>query len=98
MTAVLKQAIHDNRRVLIVLLHAALIALSNYCAFLLRFDGVLPPEHVQPFLNSLPWLLAIRGVIFWPFGLYRGLWRYASLWDLQNIIAASVVSTAAFTA
>lgn len=35
-------------------------------------------------------VLAVQGVIFWRVGLYRGVWRFASIPDLVNIIKASV--------
>jgi len=35
-------------------------------------------------------ILAVQGVIFWRVGLYRGVWRFASIPDLVNIIKASV--------
>src|SRR5687768_3311249 len=36
-------------------------------------------------------VLAVQGLVFWRMGLYRGLWRFASLPDLWNILKASVV-------
>jgi FlaA1/EpsC-like NDP-sugar epimerase len=84
------------RRPLILLVNLALAALSNYCAFLLRFDGVMPPVHVAPFLRVLPLLLVLRLISFRAFRLDEGLWRYTSLWDLRNIIAAATTSSAVF--
>jgi FlaA1/EpsC-like NDP-sugar epimerase len=84
------------RRPLTVLLHLLLVVVSNWLAFILRFDGRFPAEHVEPFWNALPWLIVIRGLTFWPFRLYHGLWRYVSVWDLQNIILAVGASTVVF--
>ena len=78
------------------MLHLGLTLVSYYAAFLLRLDGQLPPEYVVPFVSALPWLLGIRGVTFWAFHLYQGLWRYAGIWDLRNIIFAVILSSAAF--
>jgi FlaA1/EpsC-like NDP-sugar epimerase len=41
----------------------------------------------------LPWVLPIQVFIFWMGGLYKGLWRYASLADLKRL--ALVVGIAA---
>lgn len=85
-----------GRRLIVVAVHLGLIALSNYLAFLLRFDGVIPPPQEPLFVRMLPWLVLTRALTFIPFRLYEGLWRYTSLWDLRNIIAAVTTSTALF--
>ena len=51
------------------------------------------PGHVEVMLFSptVAIVLAAQGLIFWWAGLYRGLWRFASLPDLINIAKASVL-------
>ncbi|WP_133501111.1 polysaccharide biosynthesis protein [Cognatilysobacter terrigena] len=53
---------------------------------------------VEPSAPDLPlWsletalVLTVQGVAFWHVGLYRGLWRFASVPDLWNILKASVI-------
>lgn len=47
-----------------------------------------PPQMVD---RELPVVLATQGLVLWWTGLYRGLWRFASLPDLMNILRASVL-------
>lgn len=86
------------RRILVLGLNIVLILLSNYLAQWLRFDGNIPPDLEVQETVLLVWLLAIRLVLFIPFRLYEGLWRYTGIWDLRNIIAAVVCSSALFYA
>jgi FlaA1/EpsC-like NDP-sugar epimerase len=49
-------------------------------------------------LATLPGVLLVHAVAFWALGLYRGLWRYASLPDLQRILIAVAVAALAVPA
>ncbi len=57
-------------------------------AFWLRFNLEIPPDFAHVMWTRLPWVLAVYSAVFWALGLYRGLWRFASLPDLQRILAA----------
>ena len=79
----------------VIAIHAALIVTASYFAWWLRFDGVVPPRLTNTFAQTVLWALLIRGLVFIPFGLYAGLWRYTSIWDLSRIVAAVVTSSLA---
>ncbi len=64
-------------------------------AFWLRFNLEVPREFLQTALFTLPWVVAVNALLFWRLGLYRGLWRYASLPDLQKIAAAVFIASLA---
>src|SRR5947207_1242882 len=53
-------------------------------------SGTAYDRHI--FLVSLAVLLAVRYAAFIPFGLYRGVWRYAGARDAASIVAAVVLS------
>lgn len=84
------------RRPIIVLLDVGLIILANYFAFSLRYDGSIPEGEIRTFEQTVLALVAIRGVAFATFGLNEGLWRYTSIWDLQNIVGGVLTSTVVF--
>lgn len=71
----------------------ALMLVANVSAFLLRFEGHIPSEHLQRMWQGLP----LVAVVYWAglvgFGVHRGLWRYVGLSDLAKIFWAAIVST-----
>lgn len=85
--------IDHMRRAIVVIIHLLLVAFANYAALWLRFDGAIPSDNWSPWLKALPWVIAIRALIFVPFRLYEGLWRYTSIWDLRNIVFAVTLSS-----
>jgi FlaA1/EpsC-like NDP-sugar epimerase len=73
-----------------VFLHDLLIIpVAWLAAYWLRFnlDGI-PPEFLRSALSMLPLALVAQGGLFWYFGLYRGVWRFASVPDLVRIVQA----------
>ena len=78
----------------LILAHGALIAVANYAAWWLRFDGAIPSELLLGLALTLPWVVLVRLVTFVPFGLYSGLWRYTGIWDLWRIVLAVFTSSA----
>jgi FlaA1/EpsC-like NDP-sugar epimerase len=64
-------------------------------AYWLRFNlDTIPPEFLSGALQALPWVLPIQAGVYWLFGLYRGVWRFASIPDLVRITKAVLVGTA----
>jgi FlaA1/EpsC-like NDP-sugar epimerase len=86
----------SNRGVLILVAHAALIVLANYLAFWLRFDGAIPDGYRALWLDTIPWLVVLRGLTFFPFHIYEGVWQYVGIRDLRAILAGVFSSTVVF--
>src|SRR6476646_3133691 len=55
----------------------------------LRFNLELREPFVTDMWLTLAWILPLQAAIFLSLGLYRGLWRFASLSDLQRIVLAA---------
>jgi len=86
-----------NPRTLAAFLHDLVAAaLAWMLAFSLRFNFEVPAEFALSARHSLLWVLPMFGMLFFVFGLYRGLWRFASLSDLQHLVSA-VLSGALLT-
>lgn len=54
--------------------------------------GMVANPPATPLWNTETLLVLIaQGIVFWQIGLYRGLWRFASVPDLWNILKACVL-------
>ena len=85
-----------NHRALLAFLHdVAASALAWGLAFWLRFNLDVPTEFRTSMWNTIVLSMPLHAVLFWMFGLYRGIWRYASLPDLQRILVACVIGALA---
>lgn len=84
-----------NPRSMLAMLHDLTAAtLAWIFAYWLRFNFEPPPHFVDEMLHTLTWVVPLQGIIFWRFGLYRGLWRYASVVDLRRISLALLTAAA----
>jgi FlaA1/EpsC-like NDP-sugar epimerase len=68
-------------------------ALAWMAAFWLRFNFDVPADYMATALETLPLVVLANALLFWRLGLYRGLWRYASLPDLQKILVSVGLAT-----
>jgi FlaA1/EpsC-like NDP-sugar epimerase len=76
------------RRLLAFAHDLAAAGIAWLAAFWLRFNLEIPPEYLRTAFDTLPMVLGASGVVFWALGPYRGLWRFASLPDLQRIVVS----------
>lgn len=84
---------HNRRFYLVLAADLVIFVMAFVGAYLLRFDFVLEPFYRTQILRLLPLLLPGKVVIFFLFGLYRGMWRYTSRGDLWRLGQAGIVST-----
>jgi len=84
-----------NRNLLLLLSWDALIVVSSfYASALFRFDFIVPNglKTLLTFPNFI-FLIILKIFCFRLFILYRGMWRYTSVWDMANIIKANILSS-----
>jgi FlaA1/EpsC-like NDP-sugar epimerase len=79
-----------NWRAALAFLHDACMAAVAWAGiYWLRFNLDLREPFLTDMLFTLAWILPLQAGIFLALGLYRGLWRFASLLDLQRIVLAA---------
>jgi len=72
------------------------IAAALYLAFLLRFEGRIPPDRWAQLLRCLPILLAIRLTLHVAFGIHRWSFRLSGLQEGVRIVQVSLMGTGLF--
>ncbi|MDX1655052.1 MAG: nucleoside-diphosphate sugar epimerase/dehydratase [Candidatus Competibacteraceae bacterium] len=66
-----------------------MIPIAWFGALWLRFNlEAIPEPFVLKALSLLPLLMFVHAVMFFSFGLYRGVWRFASMPDFVRIFKA----------
>ncbi|TAM45908.1 MAG: polysaccharide biosynthesis protein [Gammaproteobacteria bacterium] len=88
------------RHPLTVFLHDLLmVPLAWGLAYWLRFNlDRIPSAFLESGIAALPVVVTIQGVVLWYSGLYRGVWRFASMPDLfrtAGAIGIGCIATAA---
>ncbi|GAC1662311.1 MAG: nucleoside-diphosphate sugar epimerase/dehydratase [Candidatus Acidiferrum sp.] len=84
--------------VLAALSRAALIGISLWIAFLLRFDFSIPPHEFEALRRGLAVAVAVKLVAFYGMGLHQERWwRYLGFPDLVEIIKANLTASGLFT-
>jgi FlaA1/EpsC-like NDP-sugar epimerase len=88
----MKHLIRNKNFWTILVIDVAFVCVSYLMAYVIRFEGDIPPEQMQLLLQTLPWIVPLKIAVFSWVGLYRGMWRYTSIADLINIITSTVIS------
>src|SRR5215470_6964965 len=80
----------QNFRAWLAFVHDLCVAALAWASlYWLRYGLEFRDPFVADIGRTLVWILPLQGAIFVAFGLYRGLWRFASLLDLQRIVLAA---------
>jgi UDP-GlcNAc:undecaprenyl-phosphate GlcNAc-1-phosphate transferase len=84
-----------KRRIFEVILDVVLISLAYYLAYAVKFGPVSDSGDWQLFIKTLPVVVVVKLGMFLAGGIYRGLWRYASLASVVDFARATLISTIA---
>ena len=78
-------------RLAVVVHDMAMVWIAWTAVSVLRWSLAPNPSPVSLFDTEVWLVLAAQGLIFWWTGLYRGLWRFASMPDIWNISRACIL-------
>jgi FlaA1/EpsC-like NDP-sugar epimerase len=76
-----------------LLLDCIFIIAAYFLAYFLRFEGEIPSQEWVKFKATIPYIVPFKLLVFFVFGLYRGMWRYTSLVDFLNVLKATLFSS-----
>ncbi|HDQ41389.1 MAG TPA: polysaccharide biosynthesis protein [Desulfonatronum sp.] len=78
---------------LMLLTDAVLFSAAIVLGYLIRFDFNVPPLYREQIVQLALAAVPLKLLLFFVFGLYRGMWRYTGLSDLWQIAQACLVSS-----
>jgi FlaA1/EpsC-like NDP-sugar epimerase len=81
-----------KRMALLVAVHVAVFSLTFWLAFQLRFDFAIPAADAAILGGTLPWVVAVKLVVFLWFGGFQGWWRHVTFADLVLLSEAAILS------
>ena len=82
--------------ILLVFYDILVIFASYFVALWSRFDFIytsIPENYLLQYIHAMPVVVIVSIAIFWVIGLYRSMWRFASVSDLERGVAASLISS-----
>ena len=80
-------------RAFLASIHDIIVAIfAWFMAYQLRFNFSIPADFWQSFYMMTIIAIPIQMGLFIQFGLYKGVWRFASIPDLKRIVVAALLS------
>ncbi|WP_035104724.1 polysaccharide biosynthesis protein [Desulfohalovibrio reitneri] len=76
-----------------LLADAVLFSAALSLAYLIRFEFSLSPYYADQLYTFLPFVTGAKLAVYFAFGLYRGMWRYTSFYELWRLVKAAVLAT-----
>jgi O-antigen biosynthesis protein WbqV len=83
------------KTILLLATDMLIAAVALFGAYFLRYNLYVPPNF-DSVLLYVAFYCVISGVMFFLFGVHRGVWRFSSLSDLRNIVLATTATMLLF--
>lgn len=84
----------NRNNILLIINDLTVVAVASFLSILVKYDFKIPSDFIQsisPVLITFYFLVKIFW--FYALSLYKGMYRYTSIWDLINIIKANFLSS-----
>ena len=85
--------IDRNRKYLVFIYDTLAVIASIFLAYISRFDFQFTSDTLLILGQYLLWTYPVKIIVFYFFGLYKGMYRYTSIWDLLNVAKATILSS-----
>ncbi len=86
--------INNKNFILLLVSDVGLILFSVFLSSFIRYEFQVLNEFILSFNQNHVFIFVFLKILsFRSFGLYRGMWRYTSVWDLFNIFKANTLAT-----
>jgi len=84
--------LNRNRKYLVFIYDTIVVIASICLAYISRFDFHFTQDTLLILGQYLLWTYPVKVIVFYFFGLYKGMYRYTSIWDLLNVAKATILS------
>jgi len=85
--------LNKNRKYLVFVYDTLIVIASIFLAYISRFDFQFTSDTLLILAQYLLWTYPVKIIVFYFFGLYKGMYRYTSIWDLLNVAKATFLSS-----
>jgi FlaA1/EpsC-like NDP-sugar epimerase len=79
--------------IVMLLMDMTIVSTIPFLVLFIRFEGIVDVRYYHMLLSYLPGIILIRLSLFYLFGLYNRLWRYAGINELLTICSAVTISS-----
>ncbi|WP_338026219.1 hypothetical protein [Cohnella algarum] len=81
-----------KKLVVLFVIDLLIVWFSSYTAYFFRFEGRVPGEYIGQFLEYSLLSSGLCLIVMLYLGMYRSMWKYASIRELLTMCQAVVIS------